>query len=178
MLVIDDERPIRRFLRTALSAHGYTVLEAADGASGLSAAALEHPDLLILDLGLPDLDGREVVRRLREWSRLPVIILSVRDQEQDKVDALDAGADDYLTKPFGIAELLARIRASLRHAQPSEAAPVFQSGDLEVDLLRRLVTRRRGDQPDTHRVRYPALPGAARRESAHPPPAPAPGVGA
>jgi two-component system, OmpR family, KDP operon response regulator KdpE len=156
VLVIDDERPIRRFLRTALTAHGYTVLEAADGATGLNAAALEHPDLVILDLGLPDMDGLEVVRRLREWSRLPVIILSVRDQEQDKVDALDAGADDYLTKPFGIAELQARIRTSLRHAMPSDVAPVFQSGDLEVDLLHRQV-KRQGEEISLTPIEYDIL---------------------
>lgn len=141
VLVVDDELPIRRFLRTALGAHGYTVLEAAAGEPGLAAAASEHPDLMILDMGLPDIDGVEVIQRLREWSNLPVIILSVRDREGDKVAALDAGANDYLTKPFGIAELMARMRASLRATAGPEAVPVFQSGSLRVDLTRRLVSR-------------------------------------
>jgi two-component system KDP operon response regulator KdpE len=141
VLVIDDELPIRRFLRTALGAHGFTVLEAAAGEPGLAAAASQRPDVIILDMGLPDMDGVDVVRRLREWSNLPVIILSVRDRESDKVAALDAGANDYLTKPFGIAELMARMRASLRSAHPAEAAPIFTHGGLRVDLTRRMVIR-------------------------------------
>ncbi len=140
ILVVDDEKPIRRFLRTALSAHGFEIFEAADGQEALLTAANARPDLIILDLGLPDLDGIEVTRRLREWTQTPIIILSVREQENDKIHALDAGADDYLTKPFGVGELTARIRVALRHAVPVENQPIFQKGDLMVDHVRRLVT--------------------------------------
>ncbi|MGE5141430.1 MAG: response regulator [Rudaea sp.] len=139
ILVVDDESQIRRFLRNALTAHGYTVAEAVDGNAALDLAASLKPDLVILDLGLPDLEGVEVVQRLREWSQIPVIILSVRDREQDKVAALDAGADDYLTKPFGISELLARLRVALRRASPLPDEPTFHCGELTVDLARRLV---------------------------------------
>ncbi len=139
VLVVDDEPPIRRFLRTALTAHDFTVLEASTGEEGLQAAASQHPDLIILDLGLPDLDGIEVTRRLREWASIPIIILSVRGQETDKISALDAGADDYLTKPFGVGELLARIRVAMRRTAQSTADPVFVSGELTVDFLRRVV---------------------------------------
>jgi len=140
VLVVDDEPAIQRFLNTALSAEGYTVFAAASGAEALSAVVAHRPDLIILDLGLPDMDGSEVTRRVREWASVPIIILSVRGQEGDKIDALDAGADDYLTKPFGAAELLARLRVALRRASPSDSGPVFVSGDLMVDLTRRLVT--------------------------------------
>lgn len=141
ILLIDDERAIRRLLRAALSAHGYEISEAASGEEGLQVAAVQRPDVIILDLGLPDLDGVQVVRRLREWAQTPVIILSVRGGEEDKIAALDAGADDYLTKPFGTGELTARIRAALRRIQPGgEAQPVFQVGGLRVDLLHRLVS--------------------------------------
>jgi two-component system KDP operon response regulator KdpE len=141
ILVIDDERAIRRLLRAALSAHGYVIHEAACGEEGLQVAAAHHPDVIILDLGLPDLDGVQVTRRLREWTQTPIIILSVRGSEEDKIAALDAGADDYLTKPFGTGELTARIRAALRRAQlPGEAQPVFQVGGLRVDLLHRMVS--------------------------------------
>src|SRR5687768_15619502 len=116
VLVVDDEPAIRRFLRTALSAHGYTVFEAASGEAALRSVVNDRPDVLILDLGLPDLDGLDVVVQLREWSRVPVIILSVREREADKIAALDAGADDYLTKPFGAGELMARLRAALRRS--------------------------------------------------------------
>jgi two-component system, OmpR family, KDP operon response regulator KdpE len=139
VLVVDDEPSIRRFLGTALRAHGYTVIEAANGQDGLANAALQRPDLIILDLGLPDLDGLEVTRRLREWSQVPIIILSVRGQEADKIAALDAGADDYLTKPFGAGELLARMRAAVRRGAGLDSEPVFVQGDLRVDLARRLV---------------------------------------
>ncbi len=139
VLVIDDEPPIRRFLRTALAAHDCTVMEASTGEEGLTAAASHRPDLIILDLGLPDVDGIEVTKRLREWATIPIIILSVRGQETDKVSALDAGADDYLTKPFGIGELLARIRVAMRRAARSTVDPIFTSGDLTVDFLRRVV---------------------------------------
>ena len=141
VLVVDDEPQIRRFLRASLSAHGYHVIEAPGGHDGLRMATTEHPDVVILDLGLPDLDGTEVIGRIREWSKVPIIILSVRGREQDKIDALDRGADDYVTKPFGIGELLARIRAALRHQLQSEVEdPVFRSGGLMVDLAKRMVT--------------------------------------
>ncbi len=140
VLVVDDEQAIRRFLRVALGARGYKVFEAESGQEGIASAAAHRPDVIILDLGLPDLDGIEVTRRLREWARMPIIVLSVRDQEDVKVAALDAGADDYLTKPFGVGELLARIRAAMRHAGPSPQEPVFTSADLSVDVARRLVT--------------------------------------
>jgi two-component system KDP operon response regulator KdpE len=141
VVVVEDDPQIRRFLRTVLPAEGFDVHEAETGERGLVEAATRKPDLVILDLGLPDLDGVEVVRRLREWSTVPVIVLSARTREQDKIAALDAGADDYLTKPFGAGELLARLRVALRHAasrgQPGE--PTFRVGDLEVDLAARRV---------------------------------------
>jgi len=142
ILVVDDERAIRRFLKASLSAHGYIVLEAASGQEGLDGVTAHRPDLIILDIGLPDIDGFEVTKRLREWTQTPIIILSVQEQEADKVAALDAGADDYLTKPFGVSELMARIRVALRHASPSAATaePVFSSGPLTVDLSHRKVT--------------------------------------
>ncbi|TDA70600.1 MAG: response regulator [Clostridia bacterium] len=140
VLIIDDETPIRRLLKVALEAHGYEVAGAASGRQGLQQAALLHPDLVILDLGLPDLDGLEVVKRLREWSRVPIIILSIREQEDDKIKALDAGADDYVTKPFSMGELLARMRAALRHAAQNSDEPVLTFGGLTIDLARRLVT--------------------------------------
>jgi two-component system KDP operon response regulator KdpE len=118
ILVIDDEAPIRRFLRISLEANGYQVVETQTGREGLAEAARLPPDVVVLDLGLPDQDGLVVLRQLREWSRVPVVVLSVRDRDQDKVALLDAGADDYLTKPFGMGELLARLRTALRHSQP------------------------------------------------------------
>jgi two-component system KDP operon response regulator KdpE len=142
VLVIEDEAPIRRFLKSALIDHGYQFFEAANAKDGLSQATTRKPDLIILDLGLPDLDGLEVVRRLREWTTLPIIILSVRNQETVKVSALDAGADDYLTKPFSVEELLARMRVVLRHSaglsQKAEE-PVFTLEDWKVDLSSRQV---------------------------------------
>jgi two-component system, OmpR family, KDP operon response regulator KdpE len=142
VLVIEDEAPIRRFLRSALADHGYQFIEATNGKDGLMQAATRNPDLIILDLGLPDMDGLEVVRQLREWTTLPIIILSVRSQESTKVSALDAGADDYLTKPFSVEELLARLRVILRHAahltQGTEE-PVFILDDWKVDLSKRQV---------------------------------------
>jgi two-component system KDP operon response regulator KdpE len=140
ILVVDDEPPIRRFLRTALSAHHYVIFEAVNGETAIEGVIASRPDLIILDLGLPDIDGIEVTRQLREWTAVPIIVLSVREHETDKVAALDAGADDYLTKPFGVGELLARIRAALRHAAHSTAEPVFTVGELSVDLTRRVVT--------------------------------------
>ena len=139
VLVIDDEIQIRRFLRISLESQGYAFLEASTGREGLVIAAMHRPDVIILDLGLPDTDGLDVLRRLREWAPLPVIVLSVRGSEEDKITLLDAGADDYLIKPFSAGELIARIRVALRHAVPSAREGVFRSGPLEVDLTTRNV---------------------------------------
>jgi two-component system, OmpR family, KDP operon response regulator KdpE len=139
-LIVDDEQAIRRFLRTSLNAHGYTVHEAATGEDAIIKAINIQPDLIILDLGLPGINGIEVTKRLREWSETPILILSVQDQDSDKIEALDAGADDFLTKPFSVGELAARMRVAMRHAQKSEAEPIFVSGDLRVDLAARIVT--------------------------------------
>jgi two-component system KDP operon response regulator KdpE len=140
VLVVDDERAIRRYLRAILNAQGYQVSEAAAGQEAIIAAATERPDLIILDLGLPDLDGVEVTRQLREWSQTPIIILSVREHESDKVAALDAGADDYLTKPFGSGELLARLRVALRRQGQGDQGPVYVVGALRMDTGLRQVT--------------------------------------
>jgi two-component system KDP operon response regulator KdpE len=140
VLAVDDEPAIRRFLQVSLSAHGYRVQEAERGEEALVAVADQRPDLVILDLGLPDLDGIEVTRRIRDWSSVPIIILSVRGQETDKIAALDAGADDYLTKPFSTGELLARMRVCLRRATASLPEPVFTAGELQVDLASRVVS--------------------------------------
>ena len=140
VLVVDDEAAIRRYLRASLSAHGYVVFEADTSREALSSVTAVRPDLVILDLGLPDLDGIEVTRLLRQWTPIPIVILSVRGQEADKIAALDAGADDYLTKPFGTGELLARMRVALRRSSQSKVEPVFSAGDLTVDLGRRMVT--------------------------------------
>jgi two-component system KDP operon response regulator KdpE len=140
VLVVDDEIAIQRFLRVALNGQGFIVSEANTGQAALQAITLNRPDLVILDLGLPDMDGIEVTRRTREWSKVPIIILSVREQEDDKIAALDAGADDYLTKPFGMGELLARIRTVLRRQSTVSSEPVFTIGGLVVDLANRLVT--------------------------------------
>jgi two-component system, OmpR family, KDP operon response regulator KdpE len=141
-LVIDDEPQIRRLLRVTLEANGYRVFDAATGQDGLAQAALRQPDVVLLDLGLPDLGGMSVLQRLREWSRVPVIILTVCDREEDKIAALDAGADDFVAKPFSTGELLARLRAALRHAQADQADAVFRTGNLEVDLGARVVRKR------------------------------------
>ena len=140
VLMIDDEPPIRRLLRLTLEPQGYRVFEADNGQMGLQEAAARRPDVIVLDLGLPDIDGLTVLKRLREWSQTPVLVLSVRDREADKVAALDNGADDYLTKPFGTEELLARMRAVQRRAPEAHEEPVFVSGDLTVDLAGRTVT--------------------------------------
>jgi two-component system KDP operon response regulator KdpE len=141
VLVVDDEPQIRRFLRTSLHAHGYQIIEAASGEEAVTRAATEQPDIVILDLGLPDVDGQEVIRRIREWSDVPIVVLSVREREADKIEALDHGGDDYVVKPFGIGELLARIRTALRHRLQAEAEqPVFRAGALVVDLARRVVS--------------------------------------
>ena len=145
ILVIDDEIQIRRLLRLTLEASGHRVREAATGALGLNEAAVQRPDAVILDLSLPDMSGLDVLRRLREWSQIPVLILSVRDGEQEKIAALDAGADDYLTKPFGGGELLARMRVLLRRAQPSDEISVVRFDDIEVDFTKRTVTRAGAD---------------------------------
>lgn len=142
LLVIDDEPQIRRLLRITLEGHAYRVLEAANGHDGLLAAAQDRPDLILLDLGLPDLDGLSILRRIREWSAVPIVILTVNDHEDDKVTALDAGADDYVTKPFGSAELLARIRAAGRRRLPAASEALFTRGTVEVDLAARVVRRR------------------------------------
>jgi len=139
ILVIDDEKQIRRMLNTALTGFGYNVAEASSGQDGLNQTAIFHPDLVILDLGLPDFDGVEVIQRLREWTQVPIIVLSVREQEEDKIKALDAGADDYITKPFSMGELLARIRVAIRHVAKTEEEPVLTFGELVVDLARRKV---------------------------------------
>ncbi len=139
ILVVDDEEAIRRFLQVTLASEGYEIIEASNGQSALVSFNSQKPDLMILDLGLPDIDGVEVTRRLREYTKIPIIILSVRGSEQDKIDALDAGADDYLTKPFGAGELLARIRVALRRQAESAGAPVYVNGDLEIDLEKRIV---------------------------------------
>jgi len=140
-LIIDDEVQIRRLLRVALEGAGYDVHEAEAGQLGLQAAALVRLDVILLDLGLPDLDGLVVLKRLREWSHTPIVVLTVRDAEEDKVEALDAGADDYVTKPFSSAELLARLRAAQRRAQPRDESAIFSHGDLTVDLAARTVSR-------------------------------------
>jgi two-component system KDP operon response regulator KdpE len=139
VLVVDDEASIRRYLRAALGAQGLTVYETATGLDAIQAVLSHRPDIIILDLGLPDIDGIEVTRRLREWSQSPIIVLSVREAEQDKIAALDAGADDYLTKPFGTGELMARMRVALRKQTSGSSEPVFQSGGLTVDFSRRVV---------------------------------------
>ena len=155
-LIIDDEPQIRRLLRITLEANGYRVVDAATGHDGLVQAAQRRPDAILLDLGLPDLEGGEVLKRLREWTHAPVIILSVRDREDDKVAALDAGADDYVTKPFNSAELLARLRAALRHGQPQGVDAIFHAGHLEVDLARRLV-RKSGEEVKLTPIEYSLL---------------------
>lgn len=143
IIVIEDDPSIRRFLRTGLSTHGFSVFEAETGKQGIVEAGVRKPDLVILDLGLPDIDGVEVIKAIRAWSTLPIVILSARSNEQHKIDALDAGADDYLTKPFGFGELLARIRVALRHALRSQEQPqdgVFATANLKVDLNNRVVS--------------------------------------
>jgi two-component system KDP operon response regulator KdpE len=139
ILVVDDETAIRRFLQTVLNTGEFSLHQAENGHAALAATAAVKPDVILLDLGLPDMDGVEVIRRIREWSPVPIIVLSVRERESDKVDALDAGADDYLTKPFGAAELLARIRVALRRSVRQASEPVYTIDELQVDLSRRRV---------------------------------------
>jgi two-component system, OmpR family, KDP operon response regulator KdpE len=142
ILVIEDEAQIRHFVRATLQNHGYRVIEATTGKQGLEQTAQQQPALLLLDLGLPDIDGLEVTRQVRAWTEVPIVVLSARGQEQDKIAALDAGADDYLTKPFGVGELLARMRVALRHAArmaQEYSDPMFSVGNMRVDLIRRQV---------------------------------------
>jgi two-component system KDP operon response regulator KdpE len=143
VLVVDDEPQIRRAMRTSLEAHGYEVRTVGTGEEAVVSAAEDDPELVLLDLGLPDLDGTEVIRRVRSFSKVPIIVLSVRDRQTDKVAALDAGADDYVTKPFGVDEVLARLRAALRRSHAGEPSPpIVRFGEIEVDVGRRLVTVR------------------------------------
>jgi two-component system KDP operon response regulator KdpE len=142
ILIVEDEPAMLRFLRASLGSHGYRLVECVTGASGIAEAAARNPDVVLLDLGLPDIDGIEVTRRLREWSRTPIIVISARGEDEDKIRALDAGADDYLTKPFSVGELHARIRVAFRHMAETggdQVEPVFQTGDLRVDLGKREV---------------------------------------
>ncbi len=163
VLVIEDERSIRRFLRAGLEAAGFTVLEAVDGRGGMSEASMRTPDLVLLDLGLPDMDGIDVVRRLREWSSVPIVVLSARGRERDKIEALDAGADDYVTKPFAMGELLARIRVALRHRARAgdDGAAVVEIDTLRIDLGRRRVTIA-GDDVRLTPIEYRLLTALAR----------------
>ena len=158
ILVVDDEPQVRRFLRASLPTQGYRLVEAETGADALREASTRVPDAVLLDLGLPDLDGVEVTRRIREWSAVPIVVLSARGQESDKIEALDAGADDYLTKPFGIGELLARLRVALRHANRTAGSeePVFEHGDLRVDLATQRVFSR-GEEVRLTRTEYRLL---------------------
>ena len=144
ILLIEDERQMRRFLRVTLQSEQYNIIEAETADDGLSQAATRSPDVILLDLGLPDMDGLDLIEKLREWSGVPVIVISARDQEGDKIKALDRGADDYLTKPFGVGELLARIRVAIRHAAPKSSdtgEAVFEAEDLKIDFLKRQVYR-------------------------------------
>jgi two-component system KDP operon response regulator KdpE len=141
ILIIDDETQIRRMLRLSLEAHGYNVKEATTSQEGVQQVAMSRPDLIILDLNLPDRDGLSTLKDIREWSKTPVIVLSVKNSEKDKIDLLDAGADDYLTKPFSMGELLARIRAAMRHSIPEGNDGVFITGNLTIDFARRIVLK-------------------------------------
>jgi two-component system, OmpR family, KDP operon response regulator KdpE len=162
ILVVDDEPQIRKFLRISLTATGYEVLEAADGRQGIEAARTGRPDLVVLDLGLPDIDGQEVISAIRGHTDVPILVLSVRAQEIDKVEALDRGADDYVVKPFGIGELLARVRAALRNRRRGETAEPVRFGHVSVDLARRVVTRD-GEEVRLSRKEYDLLSLLASR---------------
>ena len=179
VLVIDDEEPILHALRINLTARAYQVSTAADGASGLAAMARDRPDVLILDLGLPDMDGTEVIRGVRGWTSTPIIVLSAWGQESQKVAALDAGADDYVTKPFGMDELLARLRAAVRRASPAPDQPVVETADFTVDLAAKRVTRDGSRRPaDTDRVAAARSTGPQRKPAGHAAAATAGGMGA
>ena len=183
ILVIEDEPPIRRFLRASLIGEGYRLAEAETGEQGLQMAAAQPPDLIILDLGLPDIDGLQVIQTLRSWSQMPIIILSARDQEKDKVLALDQGADDYLSKPFGMDELLARIRVALRHQarlhDPSAGATTcFRVGEMMIDQeARRVFVGGQGSPSHTHRIPSAHDLCSACWQGAHPPVSPHRGLG-
>jgi two-component system KDP operon response regulator KdpE len=165
VVVIEDEEPIRRFLRASLSVEGFRVVEATTAAEGIATIARQPPAIVLLDLGLPDLDGTEVIRQVRSWSSLPIVILSARGEEEAKIAALDAGADDYLTKPFGVGELIARIRVALRHASsvPSKngSATVLDAGDVQIDLAGRVVTKR-GAEVKLTKIEFDLLAALAR----------------
>jgi two-component system KDP operon response regulator KdpE len=159
VLVVEDEPQMRKFIRASLHSHGYRLLEAERASEAVMLATTRNPELVLLDLGLPDADGIDLTRQLREWSRVPIIVISARGREDDKVSALDAGADDYLTKPFGVNELLARMRVALRHAQGAGAATsvqVHEFGELHIDLVRREVTRA-GEQLHLTPIEYKLL---------------------
>ena len=143
VLIVDDEPQIRRFLRASLQSHDYDLVEAENGKEAVKACTVQKPDLMILDLGLPDMDGLDVIKSVREWSAVPIIVLSIRSDDADKIEALDRGANDYVTKPFSMGELLARMRAALRqgHGANGEAEPVLNAGDLSIDMSKRLVSR-------------------------------------
>ena len=164
LLLIDDEPQVLRFLRSSLASTGYRLIETATGQAGLAEAAAQRPDVILLDLGLPDIDGIEVARRLREWTETPIIVLSARGQDQDKIAALDAGADDYLTKPFSLPELLARIRVAERHAEQlgDKKDAIFTLGELRIDLASRVVTLG-GDEVRLTPIEYKLLTTLARK---------------
>lgn len=165
VLVVEDELAIRRFLKAGLESQGYRLLEANTGQDGIAHTSMHKPDLVLLDLGLPDLDGFEVVRRVREWSRVPIVVLSAREREDDKIRALDAGADDYVTKPFAMGELLARMRAALRRSSARDdegEAGMLEIGALRIDFARRLVTLEGGEVKLTP-IEYRLLTALARR---------------
>ena len=155
-LVIDDEIQVRRLLKITLESNGYRVAEAVNGRDGLAAASMHRPNVVILDLGLPDMDGLAVLKHLREWSQVPVLVLSVRDREEDKVSALDNGANDYVTKPFGAGELLARLRAAQRNVPPAHDSTVFRCGPIEIDLASRIV-RKNGKEVKLTATEYSLL---------------------
>jgi len=164
LLIIEDEPQVLRFLRNSLASTGYKLIETTTGQAGLAEAAARHPDVILLDLGLPDIDGIEVARRLREWTETPIIVLSARGQDQDKIAALDAGADDYLTKPFSLPELLARIRVAERHAEQlgDKKDAVFTLGDMRIDLASRVVTMG-GNEVRLTPIEYKLLTTLARK---------------
>ena len=170
VLVIDDEPAIHRFLRPALEVNDYETISASTAAEGLKRIAADAPDVIVLDLGLPDLDGKDVIARMREWSDVPIIVLSARDREAEKIAALDLGADDFVNKPFGMGELMARLRTALRHhMQRKGETPVVRVGGLEIDIPRRRVTwQRSGRDPEPEGVRSSRLSGEPRGQGGDP----------
>jgi two-component system KDP operon response regulator KdpE len=180
VLLIEDDPQIRRYLRAALPGHGYHLLEAETGQEGITQAATRTPDVVLLDLGLPDQDGLEVIGKLREWSKVPIIVLSARGLERDKVQALDAGADDYLTKPFGVEGAVARSRVALRHAATAggESEPLFETGELHVDLAaRRVLVGAKEVHLTPTEFKLPRDPRSPRGKGRHAPPASPRGMG-